>query len=95
MHLALVRIALSLPSGTLKEKRTILRSTIARLRERYNAAVVEDGPLDDPGAGSIVAACLSNDVRHAQSQAQAIADAVTGWRLDVVVDDIAIEVIDL
>lgn len=91
MHIGIVRLSLALPSETLKEKRTIVRSVIERLRNRFNAAVAEVGDQDAPGRAVIAAAVISTDGAHAQSQLQAIVDAVTASRLDVVLVDIETE----
>lgn len=91
MHIAILRVHLRLPSRTLKEKRTIVRSVTERVRNRFNAAVAEAGELDQPGFAMIAAACISNDGGHAESQAQAIADAIEQWRLDAEVLDVSIE----
>ena len=94
MTIALVTIRLRLPSRTLKEKRTIIRSVVERLRQKYNAAVIESDFLDTPELGAIAAAVLSNDSRHADEQAQAIVASVTDWRLDAEVYDVHTELID-
>jgi len=91
---ALLVVRLRLPSRTLKEKRTIVKSVVERLRNRYNASVAEVGDLDTPGLATIGAAVLSNESRHADEQAQEIAGAIEGWRLDAQVLDIEIELID-
>ena len=84
-----------LPSRTLKEKRTIVRSAIERARHRFNASVAEIDDLDDPGAATIAAACLSNDARQAQRQADTVAAAIEGWRLDAELIAVETEVIAL
>jgi len=91
MHIGIVRLSLALPSETLKEKRTILRSVIERLRNRFNAAVAEVEDQDAPGRAVIAAAVISTAGAHAQSQLQAIVEAVTASRLDVVLVDIETE----
>ncbi len=93
MTIAVLRVRLRLPSRTLKEKRTIVKSVVERLRNRFNASVAESGDLDSPGIASIAAAVISNDSRHADEQAQAIAAAIEEWRLDAEVLDIEIELI--
>ena len=95
MTLGVVQIRLRLPSRTLKEKRTIVRSVVERLRERFNAAVAEGGPLDDVSLATITAACVSNEARHATAQIQAIADAVEEWRLDAELISVETELIRL
>ncbi|HMS57543.1 MAG TPA: DUF503 domain-containing protein [Tepidiformaceae bacterium] len=77
-----LHIRLALPSATLKEKRTIVKSLVARLRTRFNASVAEVADLDDPGHATLAATCVSNDARHADSQLQAVANAIQEWRLD-------------
>ncbi|MCC6386380.1 MAG: DUF503 domain-containing protein [Dehalococcoidia bacterium] len=88
-----LHIRLALPAATLKEKRTIVKSVVARLRTRFNASVAEVADLDDPGHATLAAACISNDARHADSQLQAIANAVEEWRLDAEVLGIETELI--
>ena len=94
MTLAVLRVRLRLPSRTLKEKRTIVKSVVERLRNRFNASVAEVEDLDNVGVASIAAVVVSNESRHADEQAQAIAAAIEDWRLDAELLDIAIELID-
>ena len=93
MTIGVLRLRLSLPSRTLKEKRTIVRSVVERLRNRFNAAVAEVEDLDEPAVATIAAVCVSNDASHADSQLQAIVDAVEGWRLDAEVIGVETELI--
>ena len=91
----MIRIRLRLPSRTLKEKRAIVKSTVERLRTRFNASVAEVDELDDVGFAVIASACLSNESKHADAQVQAIARAVEKWRLDVEIVDIETELIEV
>ncbi|MGD9933528.1 MAG: DUF503 domain-containing protein [Dehalococcoidia bacterium] len=95
MHIGVVRISLALPSRTLKEKRTIVRSVVERLRNRFNAAVAEIDALDTPARAVIAASVISNDPSHAQAQLHEIADSISNWRLDAEVTDIETETIPL
>jgi uncharacterized protein YlxP (DUF503 family) len=94
MTVGVIRISLALPSRTLKEKRSIVKSVVERLRHRFNAAVAEVEDLDNPMAATIAAVCLSNEGPHVASQLQAIADAVASWRLDAEVIEVATELIE-
>lgn len=94
MTVALLRLTLRLPSATLKEKRTIVKSVVERLRRRFNASVAEVDALDDPGMAVIGVACLSNESRHADAAIQTIARTVEEWRLDAEVVGIQTELID-
>lgn len=95
MTVGVVRIRLALPSRTLKEKRAIVKSTVERLRNRFNAAVAEVEDLDDAATATVGAVCISNDAQHADQQVAAIARAVEEWRLDVEVLGIETELIHL
>lgn len=95
MTITVVRIRLRLASRTLKEKRMIVKSTVQRLRNRFNASVAEVEELDSPGLATIAAACLSNERSHAEEQAAAIIRAVHEWRLDAEIIDIETETIDV
>lgn len=95
MIVGILRMSMALPADTLKEKRTIVRSVVERLRTRFNAAVAEVEDLDNPGRTTVAVACISNDVRHADSQLQAIADAIQEWRLDVEILAIETETLTL
>ena len=95
MTVGVLHLRLSLPSRTLKEKRTIVRSLVERLRNRFNAAVAEVDDLDEPSLASIAAVCVSNDPAHADSQLQAIAAAVEDWRLDAEIIGLETELLHL
>jgi uncharacterized protein YlxP (DUF503 family) len=90
-----IRIRLALPSDTLKEKRTIVKSVVERLRRRFNASVAEVDDLDDTGYATLVAACVSNEASHADRQLQSIARAVEEWRLDAELLTVETELITL
>lgn len=94
MTIAVLRVRLRLPSRTLKEKRTIVKSVVERLRNRFNASVAEVDALDSPGLATVVAAVVSNESRHADEQVQAISAAIQEWRLDAEVLEIETELID-
>lgn len=94
MTVGIVTVRLRLPSRTLKEKRTIVKSVVERVRNRFNASVAEVEDLDAVGLATIAAAVISNDSRHADEQAQAIAAAIEDWRLDAELLDVSVELID-
>ncbi|MBI5948474.1 MAG: DUF503 domain-containing protein [Chloroflexi bacterium] len=93
--IGVLTVRLALPAETLKEKRSIVKSVVERLRGRFNASVAEVGDLDTPGRATIAAVVASNDSGHADSQLQAIARAVEEWRLDAEVVEVATELIHL
>ncbi len=91
--IGVVRVRLRLPSRTLKEKRTIVKSVVERLRQRYNASVAEIDDLDDVATATIAAAVISNDARHADEQVQEIARAIEAWRLDAELLEVETELV--
>lgn len=93
MVIGVLRVSLRLPSRDLKGRRAIVRSVVERLRNRFNASVAEVDEEVRPGAALIGVAVVSNDSGHAQSQLQAIADAIAEWRLDAEVVDSETELI--
>ena len=53
MHVLLLSLRLRLTSRTLKEKRSIVKSVLARARNRFNVACSEAGLHDQPGDAEI------------------------------------------
>ncbi len=95
MFVAVVQMRFRLPSHSLKEKRTIVRSAIERARHRFNASVAEVDDLDTAEFATIAVACLSNDARQAQAQADKVTGALEDWRLDAELLAVDSEVIAL
>ena len=71
-------------SRSLKEKRKVVRSTVDRLRARFNAAVAEVGDQDLWGRARIGFAVVSNDSRFVNSVLDQIRDAIDGMALAIV-----------
>lgn len=55
------------PSGSLKDKRRILKSIMEKLRNRYNVACAEVADQDNWKVATIGIACVSSDPFHARS----------------------------
>ena len=91
MHVVLLNINLRLASRTLKEKRSVTRALIERLRNRYNAAVSEVGHLHDARTSVIAICCISNERPHVDSQVHKILGAVQQYHLDYEVLDVSTE----
>lgn len=92
---AVLRLRFALPSETLKEKRSIVKSVVERVRSRYNASCAEIADLDSPSYTTIGIACIANESQHADRQVQSIAAAVESWRLDAELLDVEIELIQV
>lgn len=73
-------------SGSLKEKRRVVRSFKDRLRSRYNVSVAETGSQDLWQRAEIGVALASGDRDFAARVLQEILDQVDTWRLAEVID---------
>ncbi len=71
-------------SRSLKEKRKVVRSTVDRLRARFNVAVAEVGDLELWGRARIGFAVVSNDSRFVNSVLDQIRDAIDNMSLAIV-----------
>jgi uncharacterized protein YlxP (DUF503 family) len=79
-------------SGSLKDKRTVVRSITSRVRQTFGVAVAEVGDQDVWQTAVIGVACVSNSARHADEICQKVlayvendADGVlSGSRFEVI-----------
>ncbi|TMC50283.1 MAG: DUF503 domain-containing protein [Chloroflexi bacterium] len=72
-------ITLHVPeSHSLKEKRQVVRSLSARLRQGFNVAVAEVGDHDLWQSAELGIACVSGDGRHADEMCQKVLRFVEG-----------------
>ena len=80
-------------SGSLKDRRRVVKSVIERVRARYNVAVADvDG---EPRWDSITLgmACVSTEAAHAHEMLQKALTYIEGERLDAEVADYRIEIL--
>lgn len=70
-------VTLSIPAArSLKDKRRVVRSLIARLRNQHNAAVAEVGDNDLWQSCRLGVAVVSNETAHADRQLASIVKAM-------------------
>lgn len=94
MMVGLCRITLRLPeNASLKGKRQVLKSLVARLHNRFNVSVAEIGDHDSWQMASIGVSCVSNDERHANQVLASVVAFVQSERLDAELVDYETEVI--
>ena len=87
-------LQLRLPmSHSLKDKRSIVKSVIARLRNEFNVSVAEVAEQDLRQLAVIGVACVSGEGNHARQQLQAVIDWVYENRPDVDVIQTDIELL--
>jgi hypothetical protein len=64
--------------NSLKDKRSIVKSLIERLKSRFNVSVAEVGDNDSRSSAIIGIAVVSNDKTHAASQLDAVERFIRG-----------------
>ena len=79
-------------SHSLKDKRRVVRSIVARLRRRFNVSVAEIGELDNWQAAMLCVTTVSNDAGCAQAVISKAVEWLSEERLDVEIGDISIQV---
>ncbi|NUQ39059.1 MAG: DUF503 domain-containing protein [Caldilineales bacterium] len=93
MVIAAARIELELHEGcSLKDKRRVVKSVIARLRQRYNLAAAEVDAHDQWQRAVIGLTTLSTDPAHAHSLLEKAIASLAEWRLDCELADYTIEI---
>jgi uncharacterized protein YlxP (DUF503 family) len=95
MLIGVLRVRLRLPENqSLKGKRAVLKSLVARLQNKFHVSVAEVGDNDSWQTATLGAACVSNDERHASQVLAAVADFIRSERLDAEMLDVETEFID-
>jgi uncharacterized protein YlxP (DUF503 family) len=86
-------IELRLPGNhSLKGKRQVVKSLIARLHNRYNVAAAEVENNDRWQVATIGVACVTNNAAHAAEILENVVAFIEADRLDLEVVDYTIEV---
>lgn len=84
-------LELDLPSRTLKEKRSIVKHIVNRVRQHFNVAASEMDLQDVVGSATICFVTVSNDYRYAEGLLEQVVAWVERERPDVVIVEYAIE----
>jgi uncharacterized protein YlxP (DUF503 family) len=94
MTVGLCRVSLRLPENhSLKGKRQVLKSLIARLHNRFNVAAAEVGDNDSWQMVSLGISCVSNDERHANQVLASVMAFIRSERLDAEIIDYETEIV--
>jgi hypothetical protein len=76
-------IELDIPeNGSLKDKRRVVKSVIARLRNEFNLAAAEVDAHDEWQRAVLAIVTVSTDPGHAHGLLEKAVDALAAWRLD-------------
>ena len=91
MHVLLLSMRLRLTSRTLKEKRSIVKSVLARSRNRFNVACSEAGMHDQPGDSELAFVTLSESPAEARRLLQELERWLLSERPDLKVTSLLVE----
>jgi len=87
-------IELELPGvASLKEKRSVLKTLIARLHREFNISAAEVDMQDEWDATVLGISSVSNDAAHAQKWLQNVIEWIEKYRPDLEVVDHYVEII--
>ena len=94
MVIGICTLQLCLPaSHSLKDKRQVLKSLIARVRHDFNVSIAEVDELAAWQSAILGIACVSSDRDYAHGLLTKVAEAISSYRLDMEVYDYRIEFI--
>ena len=89
------RVALRLPeNASLKGKRQVVKSLIARIRNRYNVAIAEIENQESWQLATLGISCVSNSESHARDVLTNVVGFIRGSRLDAEVLDWEVEILE-
>lgn len=94
MVIGVCTLTLDIPhSDSLKDKRQVVKSVIARVRNQFNVSIAEVDANDVWQSAVIGIACVSNDPARAHALLEKIVSMIGHSRLDAQVADYEIEMI--
>ena len=91
MYVFTAQFYLRLPSRTLKEKRGIVKSILARGRNSFNVAAAEVDRQDDPGSALLAFVTVSESRVQARRLLEQLEERVVKERPDLEVVEVEIE----
>ena len=80
-------------ANSLKEKRAVVQSALARARNQFDLSIAEVGALDRWDLAVIGFAVVSNEAQHARTMADRVVAFIERARLDAEVGEVQIEIL--
>jgi len=94
MNVGIATIRLRLPeNSSLKGKRSVLKSVITQVRNKFNVAVAEVGDQDAWQLATIGVSCVSNDSQHTNEVLSKVVNFIGNGRFDLEMLDYEIELL--
>ena len=96
MNVGVCKIALRLPENlSLKGKRQVLKSIVARVRNKFNVSVAEVDNHDRWQMATVGVCLVSNDSRYTNEVLSKVADFIINSHFDVEILDYEIEILPI
>jgi uncharacterized protein YlxP (DUF503 family) len=94
MVVGICTLTLDIPhSKSLKDKRRVVKSVIARVRNQFNVSIAEIDDNDVWHSAVIGIACVSNDPAYAHGLLEKVVQAIANSRFDANVADYELEIL--
>jgi uncharacterized protein YlxP (DUF503 family) len=94
MIVGVLYLVLSLPaSESLKDKRQVVKSVLARVRNQFNVAAAEVETQDHRQVATLGFSCVSNDGRHAEQMLAKVLAYIENGRWEAEVTDYSVEIL--
>jgi uncharacterized protein YlxP (DUF503 family) len=94
MVIGVGRVVLHMPANrSLKDKRSVIKSTLAQIQHRFSVSVAEVERQDQWQVGVIGFSCVSSDVSHVDSVLGSIVQFLENLRLDAELIEVETEVL--
>ena len=88
MVIGSLTIELQIPeSGSLKQKRQVIRSVLERVRQQFNVSIAEVDHQDSWQLATLAVVCVSGDMAYVQGLMQRVIDFIEGNRFDLILLD--------
>jgi hypothetical protein len=89
MHLGVAKVTLQLPeNGDLKGKRRVMKSLMARVRNKFNVSIAEVDTNESWQTATLGLTCVSNSTRHADEVITNVVAFIESTAEDAYVSDI-------
>ena len=96
MNVGVCKIRLRLPENlSLKGKRQVLKSIIARVENKFNVSVAEVDDQDLWQLATLGIGCVSNDKRYINQVLSKVVDFIVNGRFEVEILDYEIEIMSV
>ena len=93
MVVAVCTLELEIPaSQSLKDKRRVVRSITARVRQSFNVSIAEVDSLDAWQSATLGIVCVSSDRDYAHGLLEKVIQSIERGRFDAVIADYSIEI---